>query len=78
MHGAAGEALIEQRVGARQQQLLRVAELETRAPTGSYRDECTGHAHANATAFAVVLPSREPQSSGRIRGGLARTKSSDD
>ena len=31
MHGAAGETLIEQRVGARQQQLLRIADLETRA-----------------------------------------------
>jgi hypothetical protein len=75
INGAAGETLIEQRVGARQQQLLLIADLETRDATGSYRNECTGHAYANATAFAVVLPSREPKSSRRSRRGLARTKS---
>jgi hypothetical protein len=78
MRAAAGETLIEQRVGTRQEQLLRIADLETRDSTRSYRNECTGHAHANATTFAIVLPSREPKSSSRIRGGLAGTKGNDD
>jgi hypothetical protein len=78
MHGAPGETLIEKRVGARQQQLLLIADLETRDSRRSCRNESPGHAHANATAFAIVLPSREPKSSSRIGGGLAATKGNDD
>jgi len=78
VHGAPGETLIEQRVGARQQQLLLIADLETRDSRRNYRNESTGDAQANATAFAIVLPSREPKSSSRIGGGLAATKGNDD
>jgi hypothetical protein len=78
MHSAPGETLIEQRIGARQQQLLLIADLETRDSRRSCRNESPGHAHANGTTFAIVLPSREPKLSGRMRGGLAGTKGNDD